>query len=307
MVVVHIEGLPQLHARVQGRVDLGEQHQELGGGVEPRRRVVVRVVRAHRRPYDQGPEQPHLHLLLRVGTALVEERAGDVRHELIRDAAGVSGGGVGERRQRRAAELRLRRGAVGEHVRLPGEHDRGGFRETVVQHHRHGVALVHAQDRPWVLERVAAEREPPHVRRHAVGQGDVPGPGVQRERGRRSGLRRANQARPCASSRRRLPAGPIEAAIAINVIETSRATPAPAFFLVIRGIAVPLLVSDELMAAPRRCSRSGIAGRAACPRRTRGSRWPGRRTLRRPGCWSACTRGCRGGRCRSPRPSSGAR
>ena len=102
--------------------------------------------------------------------------------EAVGDRAAVRGGRVGERGDQSAAvPLELRRDAVGEHAGLSREGDGGGLLERVVEDDGDLVALVDAEHRAGVLEPVEPAGVAPHVRRVAVGEADVAGPGGQVE------------------------------------------------------------------------------------------------------------------------------
>ncbi len=181
VVVVHVEGRALLDRLVLVGVDLGQEHHELLG----RRELAVRtgecVAGARGRPHDQRPEQPHPHLLLGVGSRLVQEGTGLGRDEGVGDGATVGGGHGGQRGQCRTGTLGLCRLPVCQHSRLAGEDDRRRLRQGVVEDHRDRVALVDAQHRAGVLERVEPVRVSPHECGVGVGQADVAGLGRQVE------------------------------------------------------------------------------------------------------------------------------
>ena len=208
-----------LHEVVQRRVDLRQHHQVLVRAVEQRRlvahmrgRVVVgaahvadgRVPPGRRyrgcadtrgdralhlrhvrdggggRIDDERAEQAHLHLQLRVGTALVEVGAWLRRRERVGDRlAGV--GALHERREIAVGVgLRAHRGGSHGDTVDARELDRGRHLEVVLQRHVDGVPLGHAQDRAGELERTASGVAP-CVDGVAVGHRNLAVRGLNRE------------------------------------------------------------------------------------------------------------------------------
>ena len=184
-VLHHHRARVDLEPRVRGGVDLvvhfAQEVQELpviGRAVVvvgPPCGVVQRVVA--RGADEDRPEQPHLHLLVDVGPAVVGERPRARGKERVRD---------GPPRLRLRGDRSPDAGGGG-HVLHPREDDRNRLGQAVAEGDRDGVPLVDDQGRPGILDlpgipvREAPEEDPVEVPARDISRPGVEGEGVSHQ------------------------------------------------------------------------------------------------------------------------------